>query len=143
MNRPAFPFLFFLPVHHSPASIPHLTPCFRAFWLPFPVPNTHFALYSLSFPTQLMVQTLILGRFSLASSTYVPFPTMSQHILAQLTDPSPNLTWGFFWLLMPCPSWILLLYPSSQQNWSYSLIPTQNSLSDQFLVLGHVSSSPG
>lgn len=30
---------------------------------------------------------------------------------------------------MQCPFWIVLLYPSSQQNWSYSpfsLIPTQN-----------------
>lgn len=77
--------LFFLPVHHSSNSVPHLTLCFKAIWLPFPVPNTHFAHCSFSLPAQLMVQTLISGRFSSASPTYAPFPTMSQHILAYLT----------------------------------------------------------
>ena len=77
--------LFFLPVHYSPNSVPHLTLCFKAIWLPFPVPNTHFAHCSLSLPAQLMAQTIISGRFSSASSAYAPFPTVSKHILAYLT----------------------------------------------------------
>lgn len=76
---------FFLPVHHSRNSVPHLTLCFKTLWLPFPVPRTHFAHCSLSLPAQLTIQTLISGRFSSASSAYTPCPAVSQHILAYLT----------------------------------------------------------
>lgn len=79
-------FLISLTDHHSPNSAFHLTLCFKAVWLPFLVCNTHFFPCNLSLPALLMVQTLISGRFSSASSACAPFPAVSQHIFAHLSS---------------------------------------------------------
>lgn len=123
---------FFLPIHHSHNSVPHLTLCFKTLQLPFPVPSTHFAPCPAHGPNPNLRQVQ-LSQFSLHSlHSYVSTHSCLSHLGSFSSSCS-----------VPPGSSCCIQAPSRSGSIPiFRLSLPKNSLSLQFLILSHVSFFP-